>query len=311
MSPAEKSVRPEQNRDLRCQSGPSASVEETLQRNVVLTNNDCRFLISTLTISLHQQPSLAGRWGSRPRYVLVHNFLRKRCNGLKKWNWLIQWTIWDLRHLFVVFQCRSSVEETIPRIMGQTNNDCRFRIFTLTSSLHQRLACWKIRFKTEVCTCSQFPTEAMQWIKEVELVDSVDDLKSSRSIRGTHGLDFEVLDARTASALNKIIHNSQFKRRISLEDQEARKRTISFAADRLPTWSTITSGSLGAMILSKTTPICVLIFGNLIRSGTEFCPWRKSRMMTSWKDCTNQEHESLISSRPHWNCMTWRLIRRS
>ena len=38
------------------------------------------------------------------------------------------------------------------------------------------LACWKIRFKTEVCTCSQFPTEAMLWIKEVEMVDSVDDL---------------------------------------------------------------------------------------------------------------------------------------
>ena len=26
-------------------------------------------------------------------------------------------------------------------------------------------ACWKIRLKTEVCTCSQVPTEAMQWIK--------------------------------------------------------------------------------------------------------------------------------------------------
>ena len=48
-------------------------------------------------------------------------------------------------------------------------------------------ACWKIRFKTEVCTCSQFPTEAMLWTKEVEMVESVDDLKSSRSIRGTHG----------------------------------------------------------------------------------------------------------------------------
>ena len=36
-------------------------------------------------------------------------------------------------------------------------------------------ACWKIRFKNEVCTCSQFPTEAMHWIKEVEMVDSVDD----------------------------------------------------------------------------------------------------------------------------------------
>ena len=32
--------------------------------------------------------------------------------------------------------------------------------------------------------------------------------------------NFEVLDARIASALNKIIHNSQFKRRISLEEQK-------------------------------------------------------------------------------------------
>ena len=28
-------------------------------------------------------------------------------------------------------------------------------------------ACWKIRFKTEECTCSQIPAEAMLWIKEV------------------------------------------------------------------------------------------------------------------------------------------------
>ena len=45
------------------------------------------------------------------------------------------------------------------------------------------LACWKIRLKTEVCTCSQFPTEPMLWVKEVEMVESVEDLKSSRSIR--------------------------------------------------------------------------------------------------------------------------------
>ena len=38
-------------------------------------------------------------------------------------------------------------------------------------------ASWKIRFKTEACTCSQFPTEAMHWIKEVEMVDSVDVFK--------------------------------------------------------------------------------------------------------------------------------------
>ena len=92
-------------------------------------------------------------------------------------------------------------------------------------------ACWKIRFKTEVCTCSQFPTEAMQWIKEVEMVDSVDDLKSSSSTRGIEMPNFEVLDARIASALNRIIHNSHFKRRISLEEQP-RSRTVSFAEER-------------------------------------------------------------------------------
>ena len=85
-------------------------------------------------------------------------------------------------------------------------------------------ACWKIRFKTEVCTCSQFPTEAMQWIEEVELVDSVDELRTSSSVRGIPMPNFEVLDARIASALNKIIHNSHFKRKISLEEQKAQNQ---------------------------------------------------------------------------------------
>ena len=63
----------------------------------------------------------------------------------------------------------------------------------------------------------------MQWIKEVELVDSVDELRSSSSTPGISMPNFEVLDARIASALNKIIHNSHFKRRISLEEQKAQK----------------------------------------------------------------------------------------
>ena len=60
-------------------------------------------------------------------------------------------------------------------------------------------------------------------IKEVELVDSVDDLKSSCSVTGIRMPDFEVLDAKIASALNRIIHNSHFKRRVSLEEQKAQK----------------------------------------------------------------------------------------
>ena len=46
----------------------------------------------------------------------------------------------------------------------------------------------------------------MQWIKEVELVDSVDELSSSSSTRGISMPNFEVLVARIASALIKIIN---------------------------------------------------------------------------------------------------------
>ena len=53
-----------------------------------------------------------------------------------------------------------------------------------------------MRFKIEESTCSQFLTEGKLWINGVETVESVDDLKSSRSIKGTPGPDFELLDVR-------------------------------------------------------------------------------------------------------------------
>ena len=107
-------------------------------------------------------------------------------------------------------------------------SDPHFDKFTTSAAF----ACWTIRFKTEVRTCSQFVKEAMLWIKEVEMVESVDDLKSSRSIRGTQGQDFEVLNAKLASALNRIIHNTRFKKKISLEEMKAQKE------DRFPSWKT-------------------------------------------------------------------------
>ena len=57
----------------------------------------------------------------------------------------------------------------------------------------------------------------------MELVESVDDLKFSSSVRGIRMPDFEVLDARIAPALNRIIQKTQFKRKVSLEEQEAQK----------------------------------------------------------------------------------------
>ena len=76
----------------------------------------------------------------------------------------------------------------------------------------------------------------MLWIKEVKMVESVDDLKSSCSVRGIRMPDFEVLDAKIASALNRIIHNTQFKGKVSLEEQKSPKEGPfpSWKTDRLP-----------------------------------------------------------------------------
>ena len=63
----------------------------------------------------------------------------------------------------------------------------------------------------------------MLWIKEVELVDSVDDLKSSCSIVGIQMPNFEVLNAKIASALNRIIQNTRFKKKVSLEEMKAQE----------------------------------------------------------------------------------------
>ena len=60
-----------------------------------------------------------------------------------------------------------------PRIMGQTNNGCRFRISILTSSPTTSNLCLledKVQEPRYVLV-HKFPTEAMQWIKEVEMVD--------------------------------------------------------------------------------------------------------------------------------------------
>ena len=103
-------------------------------------------------------------------------------------------------------------------------SDLHFDRFTTPATF----ACWKIRFKTEVCTCSQFPTEAM------EMVDSVDDLKSSLTVRGIRMPDCEVLDA-SASALNRIIHNSRSKEESVWRNKRPKKRSVSFAEDRLLT----------------------------------------------------------------------------
>ena len=165
---------------------------------------------------------------------------------------------------------RPPMREDLQRIMGQTNNDCRFRILILTNSLtQQHLLCvqdW-----------------GMYWIKEVEMVESVCHLKSSCSIRGVRTPDCEVLDAKIASALNRIIHNTRFKKKVSLEEQISQKedrflrgRQIAYLIYQY-FWVTNDSVENYADLFT------VVLRNDDIQ---EFDSKWNEILMTSWKDCT-------------------------
>ena len=57
----------------------------------------------------------------------------------------------------------------------------------------------------------------------MEMVDSVEEMKSSRSGCRKDFPNFEMLDAKIASPLNKINQNSQFKNKVSLEELKAQE----------------------------------------------------------------------------------------
>ena len=56
----------------------------------------------------------------------------------------------------------------------------------------------------------------------------MEELKSSRPVAGKNFPNFEMLDEKIASALNNIIQNSHFKKKVSLEEQKGQKE------DRFP-----------------------------------------------------------------------------
>ena len=135
-------------------------------------------------------------------------------------------------------------------------------------------ACWKIRFKTEECTCSQFLSEALLWIKEVAMVESVNDLKSWCSVRGIRTPNFEVLPG----LLQHWTESSRIpasRKRSVWRKWKPKKRTAFSEEDRSLTWSTSTSGSLEPTILSRIMPTYLqlffemTIFRNSIRNGTK------------------------------------------
>ena len=151
--------------------------------------------------------------------------------------------------------------------------------------------------KTEVCSCSGYSSEAMLCIKEVEMVESVDDLETSHSIGGHRFPNSDMLDAKIASALKKIKMNPNFKeKKVSLEEQQAqvkdRHQAVLDCSDLFP----------------------ISLHGDDIRGfiqdGTKLYDQSVRFPMTVfWKVSKRCEYDSLISSAENWQCTSKKSIK--
>ena len=101
--------------------------------------------------------------------------------------------------------------------------------------------------------------------------------KSSRSIRGCHFQDFEKLDAKIALALNEIIQNASFNKKVSLKEPKAqlqerflRRRQIAFMIHE---YSRVTGGYDTVLEYADLSSIifATMMFRSLIKFGMKFC----------------------------------------
>ena len=81
-----------------------------------------------------------------------------------------------------------------------------------------------MNFLSEVCAKAKNPTQALQWIKEIETAKSLDDLITPKSITGKNFSDYEELDLMMATALKKCYdEHTHFRKKISVQKQRAQK----------------------------------------------------------------------------------------
>ena len=174
----------------------------------------------------------------------------------------------------------------------------------------------KIRFKTQVTTCSDCPSDAMLWIKEVEMVDSLDELKSRDQFTGFS----EFRDAGREDCLCSEQDHPEFP--VQEEGQprgaESPKRgpVSTRKIDRLhdlrqlsSDWRSWHSIGLCWFIL------CYSYDDNIQEFDTKWDEVLLSMSKIPSDDILENLYkvrirESARNSTPFWNCTAWRFIRR-
>ena len=143
--------------------------------------------------------------------------------------------------------------------------------------------------------------------------------KSSRSVYGKDFPNFEMLDAKIASALNKIIQNSQFNKKVTLEELESPKRgAVSARETNRPHDIRLLSSDWSLMTQCWVMLIySLLLFTWWQHSGIRYEMGRSSiiddKNSTRWNLGMSVQIEDTwvwSTQKPYWNCTTWWFIRR-
>ena len=172
---------------------------------------------------------------------------------------------------------------------------CKSRNCNSTSSLHvPHFYVGRHDSKTKGLLVLIFPRRQCYGSKKWSWLIQWFDLMSSCSVRGIRMPDFEVLDAKIASALNRIIQNSFFKKKVSLEEQKAQKEDRFLRGRRIAYMIYDSFRVTGAHDTVLDYAVCSLslfvtiMFRNSIQDGMKFYYlYQRSHPMTFWKVCTN------------------------
>ena len=94
--------------------------------------------------------------------------------------------------------------------------------------------CWRVNFKTEVCTGTSTPELAVSWINEVEMARSIDDLMTSQWITGeSFFLILRCLMRWLRLHWRKLLTSVHFGKRVSVEEQRAQEYDNSYEGGKI------------------------------------------------------------------------------
>ena len=168
----------------------------------------------------------------------------------------------------------------------------------------------KKRFKDQVTTRSDFPSDSTLWKKE-ETVDSLDELKSSSSVAGKNFPNF------WNAGYKNCLCSEQDHPESSPQEEGQPRGTEKPKRGLISTRNTDRFHDLRQLLSDWRSWYSVVLCWFLLcffswwqHPGIRYKMRRGSHLTMSWKVWTQWEHVSLINWKPFWNCTTWRFIRR-